>query len=106
MKADPYSGLNMECLRCGKCCNEFSFESSNLKQEDIEKIFPDIFDKHPIKVKKILGCNLKVAFIGKCVNYDSANKACLIYDQRPQLCRDFYCSKAMLCGQDSSAVTK
>lgn len=79
----------MGCDRCGRCCKELVFplggdaEWMRKLTEFLEFTRPEVFGGVPG------GLRIRV----NCQHLDAAG-ACLIYDQRPEICRDFLCRKA------------
>lgn len=84
---------NGKCTGCGECC-------SNLLPMTMEEI--DRIGKY-IYYKKIEAVNHKPAFIvgeivDMCCPFLDTTKPdhkCLIYDVRPEICRDFFCHDAV-----------
>ena len=79
----------MACSQCGKCCKEFAFELDGkgtwIKEfiKFLEFTRPDSF----------LGVPNGLRIIVKC-KYLSEDNICNIYNERPEICRDFLCKKA------------
>lgn len=77
----------MTCKRCGECCKFGLLKDGNLQHianslhlslEDFSKYF----SYRPTQKNDY------------CIHYDIDNKLCKIYDNRPQVCRDFFCEDA------------
>ncbi|GAI88975.1 unnamed protein product, partial [marine sediment metagenome] len=77
------------CDKCGRCCQEFSFELNS------EELWLKKFIKflEVMKLNSLLRLVKKVKIILRCKHLDK-NNLCEIYEKRPKRCRDFLCKKA------------
>lgn len=73
-----------KCSNCGKCCSNML----PLSKYEIQRIKNYIKDKG-IKEQRH---NVVVGVDMTCPFRDEANKKCLIYDIRPDICRQFMCN--------------
>ena len=85
----------MKCTKCGRCCKEFDLwldMDSLFNKPAIEAIKQTFIERNlAIKLKKINRIGFKVD--GICENYDEKTGKCLIYKDRPEICRKFFCSQ-------------
>jgi Fe-S-cluster containining protein len=73
-----------KCSSCGQCC------SNLLPLSDKEiKVIKQYIKKHDIKEQRH---NAMVGVDMTCPFRDEANRKCLIYEIRPQICREFMCN--------------
>jgi Fe-S-cluster containining protein len=73
-----------KCSSCGQCC------SNLLPLSDKEiKVIKQYIKKHNIKEQRH---NVMVGVDMTCPFRDEANRKCLIYEIRPQICREFMCN--------------
>ncbi len=79
---------NGKCSNCGECCSDIL----PLDQTEIKRIKKYIL-KNGIKESKHLSI-LDTRLDLTCPFRDNANKKCLIYEVRPDICRCFICSKS------------
>lgn len=75
--------INGKCSGCGSCCTDFLPVSTY----DISRI-KSYVKKHKIKEQRV---NITSGFDLTCPFRDNANRKCLIYDVRPEICRSFKC---------------
>ena len=75
---------NGKCSSCGQCCsNCLPLSDSEVKQ------IKAYIKKHNIKEQRH---NFMVGTDMTCPFRDEANKKCLIYEIRPEICRQFMCN--------------
>jgi hypothetical protein len=73
-----------KCSNCGKCCsNALPLSAGEVKT--IKKYIK----KHNIKEQRH---NYRVGTDMTCPFRDEVNRKCLIYDVRPQICKQFVCN--------------
>ena len=75
-----------DCERCGACCSFDSPTFVPLNEEDVERLGTlDVIEMH--EGRPHMGSRN-----GKCIALDETNglSQCSIYDERPELCRDFH----------------
>jgi len=113
-----------ECGQCGTCCNcaspsasykillekaskgdEFARDFFSIfvpynSIEEAQKTYPDIIERS-IKSSKQKRKNIDDVVFYKCI-YHSQDKQCLIYEDRPSLCRDFPGSPFVILSQNCS----
>ena len=75
---------NGKCSNCGQCCSNLL----PLADGEVERIKRYI-KKHKIKEQRH---NAMVVVDMTCPFRDEANKKCLIYEIRPEICRQFMCN--------------
>ena len=75
---------NGKCSNCGNCCSNML----PLSEKEINHIKKYI-KLHNIKEQRH---NAMVGIDMTCPFRDEANKKCLIYEVRPQICRQFMCN--------------
>lgn len=80
----------MPCDRCGTCCKQVVF--STMLGEDGEDTLK-FWRLHNLEFLVSEG-RAGAFFRIKCDWYDNLNGACLHYDDRPKMCRDFLCNRA------------
>ena len=79
----------MACLKCGQCCREFNIgiRPGGKKMELIEA--------HGIDTSG----DIMIHITHTCQHLDEETNLCKIYggpdDERPQICKDFLCKKAV-----------
>jgi len=76
-----------KCERRGDCCRELEVE---IKENEIDRI-----GKENIEMKKIDGKEkmyIKRNENNSCIFYNSFDRNCKIYENRPLACRLFYCN--------------
>lgn len=82
---------NGECIRCGSCCSDFL----PLSNREIKQI-KQYIKKHHIKrqVHTFAPFNVTSDMLdATCPFYSPAEKKCVIYEIRPDICREFKCNK-------------
>jgi Fe-S-cluster containining protein len=77
----------MACTRCGGCCQE----AVVVMKRDVD--LARFFTLHGAAVVATER-GMDVSFATPCKCYDAEAGACNIYNQRPDICRRFLCSKA------------
>lgn len=77
---------NGECSGCGSCCSNILPISS----KEIKEIHRYV-KKHKIKEQKVLYPVSGESFDLTCPFRSESERKCLIYDVRPQICRNFRC---------------
>ena len=77
---------NGKCSNCGECCSNLL----PLSRKEVKRIKAYI-KKHHIKEQRHNGM---VGVDMTCPFRDTANKKCLIYEIRPDICRAFMCNHA------------
>ena len=76
-----------KCSNCGQCCSDIL----PISEEDIKRI-KAFMKKHGVKEQKhFVPISVPIAFDLTCPFRDNANKRCVIYPVRPEICRDFKC---------------
>lgn len=76
------------CVRCGKCCLIFGMRVGDDEQY---RAFNEL---HGI-VYQNDGQHMLVRLRCEAVGFDFEGRAhCVVYDERPQLCRDYLCDAA------------
>ena len=75
---------NGKCSNCGECCSDLL----RLSKYEIS-IIKRYIKKHNIKEQRH---NAMVGYDMTCPFRDEANKRCLIYNVRPQICKSFMCN--------------
>ena len=86
----------MDCLRCGQCCNTYSFWMSNRSFDDDPKEIKRLIAYHfctPMKnAQGELG--IKIPFTCIHLGWDNGKSFCKIHDTKPVVCKEYYCGKA------------
>lgn len=75
---------NGKCSNCGQCCSNLL----PLSDSEVKRI-KQYIKKHNIKEQRH---NAMVGVDMTCPFRDEANKKCLIYEIRPEICRQFMCN--------------
>ncbi len=75
---------NGKCSNCGQCCSNLL----PLSNSEVKRI-KQYIKKHNIKEQRH---NVMVGVDMTCPFRDERNRKCLIYDIRPQICREFMCN--------------
>ena len=75
---------NGKCSNCGQCCSNVL----PLSDSEVKRI-KEYIKKHNIKEQRH---NAMVGTDMTCPFRDEANKKCLIYKIRPEICRQFMCN--------------
>lgn len=85
MKGDALTDRTVDgkCIGCGTCCSDFL----PISKEEIRKIRKYV-RKNNIKEQKHL---FHMGYDLTCPFRDEANRRCVIYQIRPQICREFKC---------------
>ena len=76
--------VNGKCSCCGECCSDLL----PLSEDEVKRI-KEYVQKHGIKEQRhngMIGVDLTCPF------RDEANKKCLIYSIRPEICKQFMCN--------------
>ncbi len=74
----------MECRKCGKCCRQTLIHlTKDLSESEMRVLI--------YKGGRIFGN--RVIFNTPCIHLDS-DGLCLIYEDRPQYCKDYHCEEA------------
>jgi len=79
----------MVCLKCARCCEEFTFEISGDNKEWINQLGVFIKLTRP-QLMSLENSILK--FKAPCQYLDKGK--CTIYENRPEICKNFLCKKA------------
>lgn len=90
----------MSCRRCGQCCNKALIVVDNCKLEN--PVYRDMarwYSYHHCQVKiddRTGGMAIIIPLVCQHLEFDPASGTaiCLIYDKRPQICRDYICEAA------------
>lgn len=83
VKVTDYT-IEGKCSNCGECCsNALPLSAGEIK------IIKNYIKKHNIKEQRH---NYRVGTDMTCPFRDEANRKCLIYDVRPQICKQFVCN--------------
>jgi Fe-S-cluster containining protein len=83
-------GKTMECEKCGKCCTN---KTICLNDQDIEKISK----RYSLPFFKIRTTGVKIMHWKQhqneylCVFLNPITKQCGIYEDRPQVCKEYKC---------------
>ena len=81
------------CLRCGQCCRNFVMRI--IIKEDFAKwlrrVYGAGFSSESVDLT-LDGNKVKIIFKNPCQFLDK-NNLCIIYEDRPQQCRDHWCEK-------------
>lgn len=94
LKRDMESGIydftkDGECSSCGKCCSNILPMSS----KEIKEIHR-YMRKHKITEQRVIfPLKVPAAFDLTCPFRSEKERKCLIYECRPNICRDFRCDK-------------
>ena len=78
-----------KCSSCGECCGSAPYPFT---LEDIKRV-KDYVIKHNIKPHEILN---EDTIDMTCAMFDSKTKKCMVYEARPEICKQFtcdYCNK-------------
>lgn len=73
-----------KCIRCGQCCGVVPFE-----KEDVEKLDTTVQFEEQYLSGHLFYVPKSALKTGKCPFYNRKKKICEIYENRPQVCRDF-----------------
>lgn len=93
---------NPNCTNCNDCCSmgtmllkdEFEYLKKYLKSKDGKPIY--------IRAKKLISKYYESRTVYWLCPFSSDRRKCLIYEKRPQICRDFHCSKELSVNYDKS----
>lgn len=87
----------MACRRCGQCCNKalLIMDGCNLAQEKMRDL-AQWYSYHHCEIRAEEGTgNMSIMIPMVCqhlnFNPETGFAACLIYDKRPQICREYLC---------------
>lgn len=84
----------MKCLQCGECCHA---KTISLTEEDVRRI-SKVTDLNFYRIRntgaKVLNWKPYKDFY-VCIFFNTENKECQIYQNRPFICQKFYCQKAL-----------
>ena len=83
----------MACKKCGKCCGYVNFR---FMLNDENRDYVKWWKLHHLQVEQV-GSNedmMNIKVDSPCYWYDPLNSACLHYEDRPKVCRDFMCDEA------------
>jgi len=87
----------MKCLNCGECCKYMTirFVASDYKDSDIND-FRNYLDAHSCMTRLDEGIiTILVPNICKNLDVDEKGKCiCLINDNKPDICKKFWCKKS------------
>lgn len=78
--------VNGECSSCGQCCSNYL----PLSSKEIKEIHRQV-KKHKIKEQIHNPPTSEQVLDMTCPFRDDANRVCLIYKFRPQICKSFRC---------------
>ena len=76
-----------ECSQCGQCCTNFL----PMSEKELKTIKRHV-KKHHIKPQKHLMPTVEPTIDMTCHLRNDAERKCMAYDVRPQICRSFLCS--------------
>ena len=76
-----------ECSQCGQCCANFL----PMSEKEL-KIIKRYVKKHHIKPQKHLMPTVEPCVDFTCPFRNDAERKCMCYEVRPQICRSFLCS--------------
>ena len=94
---------NFKCERCGECCKAYTVI---LDDEDIKNIISLGYEKESFAEKDLNPENAEIRYVlkrdhGQCIFLQYANNkaTCLIYEQRPKICKiyPFFHEKLISC---------
>jgi len=84
--------MENRCIKCGKCC-DFIPCSRTLEQIKNDPIHPgrDFILEHWVQLSEH-----KIGDYYRCICdwFDKQTRRCKHYDERPQICRDYFCERA------------
>lgn len=76
------------CVRCGKCCLVFGM---GVTEDDQYRTFNELHGA----IYQLDGEHMLVKLRCQAVGFDYQRRAhCVVYDERPQLCRNYLCEAA------------
>lgn len=76
-----------KCSQCGQCCSNF-LPMSEKELKEIKRYVK----KHHIKSQKHLMPTVEPTIDMTCPLRNDAERKCMVYEVRPQICRSFLCS--------------
>ena len=82
-----------KCRQCGKCCKLFyiNLNKDEYESSQFKTIFKDIDFIEDFSKASLCGANfLAKKKDGSCIYLE--NNSCNIYDQRPKVCRKYFCN--------------
>lgn len=81
----------MSCKYCGECCCEKTIQLNDADIARIELISPLVFFRVRNTGAKVMNwIKYKNRYI--CIFFDPFEKKCKIYNDRPKVCREYYCT--------------
>ena len=83
----------MECFQCGKCCNLFAINltEEEYKSNNYKTQFEEFGITEDFEEAELCGANIITQKEdGSCIYLE--NSKCLIYNKRPESCRNFFCT--------------
>lgn len=80
-----------QCWHCGDCCNNFRTTTADYLPDEADKVLKEM--EFPVNVIKPFRMWLSFEIKGKCEKYDSKINRCLDYNNRPELCKNYWCKK-------------
>ena len=89
---------DFKCLKCGFCCTHFTLRvnpNSPQNQNMKRAILDGIKDSLGIEMEEPLGPTV-IQQYGICKQLDTKTKRCKIYDNRPRICKTFFCLRDLL----------
>lgn len=84
----------MECKRCGKCCHTIILALHSVPFANDTQEMAKWLLCHGFQTTKIFNGKedvLGVKIDKKCEHFE--NNTCKIYEDRPQICKDFWCKE-------------
>lgn len=93
MLADMENGVydftdDGKCSNCGQCCTDIL----PMSRGEIQRI-RDYIRKHQIKEQKHFVPTAVPVIDWTCPFRNNSERKCMIYEVRPEICRDFQCNK-------------
>jgi Fe-S-cluster containining protein len=80
----------MKCSQCARCCKETTVCLNNEDIERISKKYSSFFIVRKTGVKIMKWKQNKEKYI--CIFLNPENETCEIYEDRPKVCKEYYCN--------------
>jgi Fe-S-cluster containining protein len=91
--------MDPKCQRCGNCCKSPFIVMENIKLDDGDpRELIRYYTYHScepmekeIQGKKVLAIRIPIP----CKHFNQEQKTCMIYENRPVVCKEFFCKKVI-----------
>lgn len=91
--------MDIQCERCGKCCDTYSFWLGKNRLADDDKLeIARLIKYHgcePVKNEKTGELGIRIPITCEHLDLQDGKAVCKIYETRPVVCKNYFCKKVI-----------